>query len=205
VQVEVPVIATNGAFIWARLASGYATSKAGIFFVPEVGDEVVLGFLNDDPRYPIVLGSMYNAQAHMPPFAADAPNTNKAIVTKNQLKITFDDVNKVVVVRTPGGQVFTLSDQDNTITLADSNQNTIKMSSSGISMASCAAITLSAKTEISMSADTNVALTATNELTAKAAMVGATASATLSLQGDASAKLVSSGETVVQGALVMIN
>jgi Rhs element Vgr protein len=205
VQVEVPVIATNGDIIWARLASGYATSKAGIFFVPEVGDEVVLGFLNDDPRYPIVLGSMYNAQAHTPPFAADAPNTNKAIVTKNQLKITFDDVNKVVVVRTPGGQVFTLSDQDNTITLADSNQNTIKMSSSGISMASCAAITLSAKTEISMSADTNVALTATNELTAKAAMVGATASATLSLQGDASAKLVSSGETVVQGALVMIN
>ncbi|MCG2584159.1 type VI secretion system tip protein VgrG [Massilia sp. TS11] len=205
VQVAVPVIAQNGDFIWARLASTYATSKAGIFFVPEVGDEVVLGFLNDDPRFPIVLGSLYNAQAHTPPFAADAQNTNKAIVTKNQLKITFDDVNKVIVVRTPGGQVMTMSDQDNTITLSDSNQNTIKMSSSGISLDSCAAISMSAKTEISMTADTNVAISATNQMSAKAAMLSASASASLSLQGDASAKLASSGETAVQGSLVMIN
>jgi uncharacterized protein involved in type VI secretion and phage assembly len=205
VQVEVPVIAANGDYIWARLASGYATKQAGIFFVPEVGDEVVLGFLNEDPRYPIVLGSLYNAQAHQPPFTADAQNTNKAIVTKNQLKVTFDDVNKVIVVRTPGGQVMTLSDQANSITLADSNKNTITMSSSGITLDSCAAITLNAKTNISLTADANVSLKANDQLSANAAMLSASASATLSLQGDASAKLASSGETAVQGSLVMIN
>ncbi len=205
VQVEVPLISATGDFIWARLATGYATAQAGIFFIPEIGDEVLLGFLNEDPRYPVVLGSLYNASAHQPPFTPDAPNTNKAIVTKAQLKITMDDVNKVIVVRTPGGQVATLSDKDNSITLADSNQNTITMSSSGITISSCADLNLNAKKNINLNADMDVAITATKDITASAVQISASASATMSLQGDASAKLVASGELTLQGAMVMIN
>lgn len=205
VLVEVPLINASGDGIWARLASGYASANAGIFFIPEVGDEVLLGFLNGDPRYPVVLGSLYNGSAHQPPFAADAPNTNKAIVTKAQLKVTMDDVNKVIVVRTPGGQVVTLSDQANSITLADSNQNTITMSSSGITLDSCAEINLKAKTNINLNAGANLTLKAASEMTASALTISATASTSLSLQGDASAKLASSGELTVQGTMVMIN
>lgn len=205
VLVEVPLIGAEGNHVWARLASGYATARAGIFFVPEIDDEVLVGFLNDDPRFPVVLGSLYNAQAHTPPFTADAQNTNKAIVTKGLLKVTFDDVDKVIVVRTPKGQVATFSDKEESITLADSNGNTVTMSASGIALDSCAAITMTAKTGISLSAGSDITLKADNGLNASAATIGATASTTLSLQGNAGAELKSTGDTTIQGSLVMIN
>src|SRR4051812_26941895 len=58
VLVVAPLIDPQGDGVWARLANAYASNNAGISFMPEVGDDVVLGFLNDDPRLPIVLGSL---------------------------------------------------------------------------------------------------------------------------------------------------
>ena len=45
ILVSVPLFDPNGEGIWARLTNFYSTNGAGIFFLPEVGDEVVLGFL----------------------------------------------------------------------------------------------------------------------------------------------------------------
>ncbi|MFK8162430.1 MAG: type VI secretion system tip protein VgrG, partial [Lewinella sp.] len=59
IQVSVPAL---GADIWARQASLYATNGKGSFILPEVGDEVFLGFLNDDPRFAIILGSAYSSK-----------------------------------------------------------------------------------------------------------------------------------------------
>jgi len=206
VLVEAPMIQPTGDGIWARLASNYATSKAGIFFYPEIGDEVVLGFLNDDPSFPVILGSLSSSIQHTPPFTPDAPNTNKAIVTKAQLKITMDDVKKVIVVQTPGGQVITLSDDANSIVITDSNKNSLQLSSSGITLDSCADITLTAKGGVTIKANGgSMTLKAAEQLSASALSVGISASEALTLQGDASAKLSASGETVIQGAMVMIN
>jgi Rhs element Vgr protein len=205
ILVEVPVIASSGDGIWARMASPYATSNAGIMFVPEVGDEVVLGFLNNDPRAPVVLGSLYSSQ-HTPAYAPDAPNTNKVIVTKNQLKITMDDVKKIVVVSTPGGHVLTMSDDAKSVTLVDSNGNKMNMESGGITFNSCADITMTATGNIALNANGGaVNIKGSAEITASAPSISASASASLSLQGDLSSKLASSGETTIQGTMVMIN
>src|SRR3569833_3199217 len=66
ILVTVPMFDQNGAGIWARLANFYSTAGAGAFFLPEVGDEVVLGFLNEDPRYPVILGSLYSSSTNQP-------------------------------------------------------------------------------------------------------------------------------------------
>ncbi len=60
ILVDVPLFDQKGEGIWARLTNFYSTSDAGAFFLPEVGDEVVMGFLNEDPRFPIILGSLYD-------------------------------------------------------------------------------------------------------------------------------------------------
>ncbi len=57
VLVDVPMFNNYGEGIWARLANFYSTSGAGAFFMPEVGDEVVVGFLNEDPCSPVILES----------------------------------------------------------------------------------------------------------------------------------------------------
>lgn len=66
---------------FARLGMPYATKEAGWFFIPEKGDEVILGFFNDDPRHPVILGSMYNPKNKMP-LPLSAENNQKAVMLK---------------------------------------------------------------------------------------------------------------------------
>ena len=94
IQVDVPVIAPTGDGIWARMSHFYATADAGCFFMPEVGDEVLLGFLNNDPRFAVILGMLYSSSKKKAPYKADQKNTYKAFVTKSQMKIEFEDVKK---------------------------------------------------------------------------------------------------------------
>ncbi|NRB52993.1 MAG: type VI secretion system tip protein VgrG [Saprospiraceae bacterium] len=101
VLVTLPLIQSGDEGVWARLATFYATAESGAFFYPEVDDEVVVGFFNDDPRYPVILGSMYSS-SRTAPETPDENNSMKALVTKSKMKITFDEEKKVISITTPG-------------------------------------------------------------------------------------------------------
>jgi len=204
IQVDVPMIAPEGDGVWARIASPYATKNAGVFFMPEVGDEVVLSFVNNDPSFPVIVGSLYSS-SRTPPFTPDEPNTNKAIVSNSQLKITMDDVKKVIEISTPGGHKVTMSDDQKTITIVDSNSNKMEMASSGITINSPGNITIKADGQIDIQAQTNISLKATANLSMEGLNVSAKAQVALQAQGQAQAELSASGQTTVRGAIVMIN
>ena len=205
IQVDVPVIAPAGAGIWARLAHFYATSGKGSFFLPEVGDEVVLGFLNDDPRFPVILGMLYSSKIK-PPYTPDNKNKIKAIVTKNELKIEFNDEDKVLTIKTPGGNEFVLSDKDKSITLKDQNGNKMEMTNAGITMNSAKDVTIKANGKINLQAATGIAAAASGgDVSLEGLNVQAKAKIAFSGQGSASAELKASGTTIVKGAMVMIN
>jgi len=204
IQVDVPMIAADGDGVWARIASPYATKNAGVFFMPEVEDEVVLSFVNNDPSFPVIVGSLYSSPRN-PPFTPDQPNTNKAIVSNSQLKITMEDVKKIIEISTPGGHKVTMSDDQKTITILDSNSNKMEMSSSGISISSPGDITIKATGQIQMEAQTNVSIKATADLSMQGLNVSAKAQVALQAQGQAQAELSASGQTTVRGAIVMIN
>ena len=57
IQVEIPSGSVKPNTTWARMAHHYASNKAGFFFLPEINDEVVLGFLDNNSRFPVILGS----------------------------------------------------------------------------------------------------------------------------------------------------
>jgi Rhs element Vgr protein len=204
IQVDVPMIAPSGDGVWARIASPYATKSAGIFFMPEIGDEVVLSFLNNDPSFPVIIGSLYSSQ-RTAPFTPDQPNTNKAIVTNAQLKVTMDDVKKVITISTPGGHTVTMSDDQKSITMVDSNSNKMEMTSSGITISSPGNITIKATGQIDMQAQTNVSIKATADLSMQGLNVSAKAQMALQAQGQAQAELSATGQTTIKGAIVMIN
>jgi len=204
VLVDLPLIGLDGDGIWARMATGYATKKAGIFFMPEIDDEVVLGFLNDDPSFPVILGSLYSSQ-RTPPYQPDAPNTTKAIVTNAQIKISMDDVKKKLQIETPGGHIITLNDDDQSVTIVDSNKNKMNFSSAGIKLDSPADISIKATGSVSVEAGTGITIKAGTDLNMQALNVNAKASVALAAQGQASAELSASGQVTVRGAMVMIN
>ncbi|MCB0375008.1 MAG: type VI secretion system tip protein VgrG, partial [Sinomicrobium sp.] len=91
VKVRVPVLGDEP--VWARLGQADAGDKRGVFLRPEPGDEVILGFFNDDPRQPVILGSLYSAGKHKIPgdFTVDKDNTTKGLVTKNGVKLHIDE------------------------------------------------------------------------------------------------------------------
>jgi uncharacterized protein involved in type VI secretion and phage assembly len=136
VQVRIPAfdeIDAKESVIWARLNQPYAGDGRGWFWVPEAGDEVIVGFFNDDPRHPVVLGSLYNGQTE-PPLEFTEKNREKGIITKNGIKLIFTDEadqEKLAIV-TPGGNTVLLEDE-NGITVADKNQNKITLHDKGVS------------------------------------------------------------------------
>ena len=203
VLVTMPLL-PEGAAVWARLGSFYASRGVGAMFYPEVGDEVVVGFMSEDPRYPVILGSLYS-KARPPPLEPDQDNPRKVIVTREKLTLSFDDKEKILKVTTPGGHLIELSDKDGSITIKDSNDNSVSLAKGGITVNSASSIALSAKTDITLSAQGNIKLSAAATASMEGLDVTHKARAKLSAEGAASAELKSAATLTIQGALVMIN
>ena len=67
---------------WVRVSQAWAGGRWGAQFVPRIGDEVVLEFLDGDPDRPIVTGSVYNG-ANTPPFPLPQSQTQSGIRTRS--------------------------------------------------------------------------------------------------------------------------
>ncbi len=190
--------------LWARMASIYATNAAGFYFLPEVGDEVILGFVDDNPSHPVILGSLYSSK-HAAAFAIEAKNNTKAITTRSKMEINFDEDKKIIKIFTPGGNSITLDDQDKGIIIKDQNNNTLKMNSSGIEMESPKNIILKATGNITLEATGKIALNSKQDVAVEGLNITNTAKVGFTAKGNASAEISASGQTVVKGAIVMIN
>jgi uncharacterized protein involved in type VI secretion and phage assembly len=203
--IRLPLVPGQASPLWARLASPYATAKgAGVLFWPEQDDEVLVAFMDNDPRFPIVLGSLYSKQKALP-VAFDSKNPVKCIVSRELLRIDFEEDKPAIQISTPAKQKIRLDDDGKTITIADANGNVITLGSSGISLESNGDIKLSAKGAIQLDAKTSLSLKASAGATLQGATVEMTADSTLTAKGNAEAKLTSPASVVVQGSLVRIN
>ncbi|MGC3939755.1 phage baseplate assembly protein V [Roseobacter sp. EG26] len=196
IKVSLPLVADPAPEVWARYAQPYASNTAGIQFMPEIDDEVLVGFLNADPNAPIVLGSLHNgtnAQVNTP----TADNYIKGIYTKEAMKLEFDEEKKIITLETPGGHKLTMDDDAKTVTLEDLTGNKLEMAESGI--------TMSSPGDISLSADGAIDIAATGDASVSGMNVNAEAQTGLTAKGSASAEISSGGQTTVKGSIVMIN
>lgn len=188
ILVKLPLIDKEKG-VWARLANFYATAGAGAFFNPEINDEVIVGFLNDDPRFPIILGSVYSS-SKAANDTLDDDNHIKSFVTREKMTISFDEEKKEILIQTPANNELVLSDDDQMLSLKDQNGNSIQLSADGIAINSIANIQINA-------GEGNISISGRE--------VSANATSELSLSADASASLSASAEVSINGALVMIN
>ena len=203
VLVTLPLIKSSDDGIWARLSTYYASKGFGNFFYPEIGDEVILGFLDDNPSAPIILGSVYS-KTNAPLLTPDEKNTHKAIITSTLMKIDFDEENKVITIETPGKNIITLSDKDKGITLTDQNNNMIQMNESGITIDSKKDIVIKATNDIKISA-TNIDVNASSDVDISGTNTTTKAQMSFSAQAGGTAELKASGNVTVKGALVELN
>lgn len=204
ILIEFPWLNNETMELWARIATPYASKEFGTFFLPEKGDEVVVGFFNHDPNHPVILGSMHNAKNKVP-FPYKTENNIKAIVTRENMKIEFDEEKKVITILTPGKNQIEINDDSKSIKLSDQNKNTITMNSSGITLESGKDIILKAKGGITLDATSKVDIKAKSDVAIEGANVNATAKVGFKAKGNATAEISASGQTIVKGGIVMIN
>ncbi|HXB95463.1 MAG TPA: type VI secretion system tip protein VgrG [Puia sp.] len=135
IQVRLPMVDNKSDGIWVRVASLDAGKDRGAFFRPEIGDEVIVGFINDDPGEGVVLG-MLNSSAKPAPVSAQDSNDIKGFTTRSKMHITFDDSKSTITIDTPNKNTILLDDSGTQIKISDQNQNSITMDSSGITITS---------------------------------------------------------------------
>ncbi len=190
IKVRIPIVSNEEDGVWARLGNLLSGESSGMYFRPDVGDEVIVGFINNDPRQPMILGALHSS-GRPSPFEATDDNFEKGLVTKTGLKMTFNDDEEAlsIGIETPAGNKLMMSEEDGSITIEDENGNSILMNSDGIT--------------IDSSADLN--LTATGDVNIEGVNIANSASAEFTADGSSGAELSSSAIAKVSGQFVHIN
>src|SRR5215467_509501 len=151
-RVQVRLIAFDGvdgqdAPMWARVVAPFAGKDRGVFFLPDEKDEVLVVFMNGDPRFPLVVGGLWSGSAKPPAdIQSGGANRYKRIKSKNGIVITLDDQQgqETLKLETPGGQKVTLQDGPGTVLDEDSNNNSIKLEAAGITVTASAKVSVEA-------------------------------------------------------------
>ena len=79
---------------WIRVASQLAGKNWGMIFIPRIGQEVMVEFVNGDPDQPVITGSFYNGD-NMPPYDLPANATQSGVKTRSSKGGTFDNFNEI--------------------------------------------------------------------------------------------------------------
>ncbi len=189
IMVRLPIVDADDQGVWARLATTGAGNGRGLVFRPEIGDEVIVGFVDDDPNQPVILGSVHSAN-NPSPIEADDENQEKGWVTFSGIEWKVNEEKPSLKVKMPSGRAVKMDDDEGKIQFKDGEGNKITLNSDGITIETTGDLNLKAGGDININAGTNLNAEANAGFTAK---------------GSGSAEISSSGQTVVKGSLVQIN
>lgn len=203
VKVKFPWMADDAESDWARVIGIGAGPEAGLFVMPEVGDEVAVAFAHGDFSQPFVLGGLWNGQHGLPAEAAGASSGEKPLVRtwhsrSGHWAAMYDNADNKVEIVTAGGHRVVLDDANRKITITSSGGLTLGLDDNG------SKITVESGNEIAVKATGNLNLESSGNMNLKATQ--------LTLEGTGRATLKAPNVTVegsalaeVKGGLVKLN
>lgn len=213
ILVMIPSLQDGHNQYWARILQAQAFNKHGWYMLPEKDEEVAVMFAGDDPRFPLIIGSLYSSKHPMPVKAEGGgdwdgqkdTNNIKGFFSKAGIQMRFQEKDIIFKVDTPGKYHIEINEKEQYIEIKDKTKNFIKMSPKGIEIDSPKDIKITAKGKIvteskmdtSMTAKMNLKMEAKMNLSTKASIKNSHEGATFSVKGSAF------GE--VKAALVKIN
>lgn len=171
---------------WCRVATLYAGNGYGSFFVPEVGDEVIVAFIHGDMRLPIVLGGVHNGK-DKPSTHRDSDRDQKLIRTKGGHEILLDDTStaKAVKITTNGGHAAVLDDQGHSVSLTSSGGHKVVLDDQGKSVS------------VESAGGQSVKIDASGAVTVTGTMITLDATGLVRLGGAGAAQSLVLGETLL--------
>jgi hypothetical protein len=210
VRVKFPALSDQEESWWARVVTPGGGSNAGLMMMPQIDDEVLVGFEHGDLRRPFVLGGLWGAKAKPPTASETFLSQNKVVEwglkTAAGATLAFRGGDK------PNEKHFKVALPDGTTQYLGSDKIEIVAMNKSIELKSGqASILITDRGDIQLKG-TNIKIDATSAVTINGMTIEAKAktslkaegSASLELTGGASAKLQASGITEVKGSLVKI-
>lgn len=188
IMVRLPNISSEDDGIWSRVSTLDAGKERGTFFRPELGDEVIVGFINNDPRYAVILG-MCNSSNKPAPLKGSDDNHEKGYVSRSKMKVIFNDDKKTINIETPSGNKVVLSEDSKSISMEDEHGNKLVMDDNGIQLESIK----------------DIVLKASGDLKTEGVNINMKGSAQAKLEGSSGAEVSSGGNLTIKGSIVQIN
>jgi len=180
VKVKYPWQEGSQESYWARLAVLAAGENRGTLWLPEVGDEVLVGFDKGSIEHPFVIGSLFNGKDVPPETNSDGENNTKMFRSRSGHQVKFFDKQgeESVEIKTNGGHVLLMDDK-----------------------------TGSAQVQIKDSSGRNqiVIKTSENSVTIESGLSLKIKSQSIDIEAGASMNIKASGTLTIQGGLVRIN
>ncbi len=210
---------------YIRTMTPMTGKESGFYFLPEVGDEVLVGFCDGDIHAPYVLGCLWNKEYKQPAAIQDKKNDIRMIKTKGGHTITFSDEKdkEGITIETTAGLNLTMQDKETIITLSNKDKTTkLVLDAKGkkIDLETDGELTLTAKGTSAKFDGQNIALDAKGkvslagqeiELNAKNGVkiagvnVNIDAKSAVAIKANAKLDASASGPLSVKGAIVKIN
>ena len=120
VKVAFPWLDAAVESAWARVVTPMAGRQRGLYFLPEVDDEVLVAFEHGSPNAPYVLGGLWNGKDKPPESNADGKNNLRAIRSRSGHVVRFVDTageERIEIVDAGGADSIVISKKDNSITV----------------------------------------------------------------------------------------
>ncbi|MCX6225284.1 MAG: phage baseplate assembly protein V [Bacteroidia bacterium] len=210
--------ATGAESPWIRIANAHAGSDSGFFFIPEVEEEVMVGFESGDAEKPYILGSLFNGKRKPAGSWGSSGNDVKAIRTRsgNTIELIDKKGNEEIIIyqendKSAALHISMASGSDPKLNIfskgkliIEASSIEIKTSSGSIEINSKGKVLLKGATDVKVEA-MNVNVKADMDLALKGLNVKAEADINLENKAGVVAKIDGGGMTVIKGGVVMIN
>lgn len=146
VQISYPTMSDTDIGHWARIAVLMAGNNRGAYFLPEVGDEVLVAFENGDVESPYVIGALWNGKDSPPETNSDGNNNRRLIQSRSGHIVRLDDTDgaeKIEIIDKTGNNSIVFDSANNTITITSdqdinlsASKGTINLTAQSISLSS---------------------------------------------------------------------
>lgn len=211
IKVKFPTLSDSDTTEWARMLGTGAGNGMGIQWLPEVNDEVLVGFEHGDLRHPVILGGLWSKKNKPPVVDNKSPVERRVLKSKVGHLIEFGDGSspdkKHIALSLEGNESKLRLGADKTeLTVASGKELTIKAGDAMIQVSTSGAVTVKGASVTIESKSGDLTLKSAMNLTVKAGMaLNLEAGTQLKAKGGASGEFDGGGMTTIKGGMVKIN
>ncbi|MEN8260059.1 MAG: phage baseplate assembly protein V [Pseudomonadota bacterium] len=174
VKVQFPWLSQDYESNWARMVSPMAGKDRGIYFLPEVGDEVVVAFQHGSIDHPYVMGAVWNGKDTAPESNQDGENNMRAMKSRSGHVVRFNDKaggEAIEIIDKTGNNKIVIDTAENSVTIEAQGDITINSVTGKLTITAAKGIEMTSQAGVEIKAATSMDLKAGAQVNVKGAMI----------------------------------